>query len=374
MRMIKSLLLIPLLLIGLVGCAEQKLLEKVGLTILVGYDLGNENDLSTTAVIRQVNPEFQSNIEVISAEDKTSKGSRTKINRKSSKKIVAGQLRVVLYGDEIAKQGIDETLIALGRDPNISSSIYMAVVEGESKTLLDYKYENIEDIGEHIFKLLQQNIDEEQIISTTLHEVSHDYHSIGEDIAMPILSREGETINISGMALFKKGQMVGVLPAEDGFYLKISRDRYDSGTFETTIESKDLEGALKNDPPKEISVVLDTIKSKNELKLINKSEPEFDLHITMNARLLELSVDMDLGNPKNIAIMEKAISESLSNEIMRVIRYCQEVNSDVFGLGQQYQSSVRNSNLTEEKWDEMYQKVKVNVEIDFNIIRSGTLN
>lgn len=374
MRRIKSLLLIPLLLIGLFGCAEQKLLEKVGLTVLLGYDLGDESDLSTTAVIRQVNPEFQSNIEVITAEDKTSKGTRTKINRKTSKKIVAGQLRVILYGDEKAKQGIDETLNALGRDADISSSIYLAVVEGESKSLLSYNYENVEDIGQHIFKLLEQNIKEEQIISTTLHEVSHDYHSIGEDIAMPMLTQEGETINISGMALFKKGKMVGILPAEDSFYLKLSRDRYDSGTFETTIESENLEGALKNNPPKEISVVLDTIKSQKELKLINQTEPEFNLYIKMSARLLELNVDMDLGNSKNIANMEKAINDRLSSEITRVIRYCQEVNSDVFGFGQQYQSSVRNSNLTDEKWEKIYQNARVNVKLDFNINRSGTLN
>ena len=104
MRKLKFQILIPLLLISLVGCAEQKLLERVGLAILVGYDLGNEGDLSTTAVIRQVNPDFESNIEIISAENQTSKGTRTKINRKSSKKIVAGQLRVALYGSELAKK------------------------------------------------------------------------------------------------------------------------------------------------------------------------------------------------------------------------------------------------------------------------------
>ena len=72
--------------------------------------------------------------------------------------------------------------------------------------------------------------------------MSHDYHSVGEDISMPILSREGESITISGMALFNKGEMVGALPATDSFYLKLVRDHYDSGTFETQIATEDLEG------------------------------------------------------------------------------------------------------------------------------------
>ena len=372
MRMLKVLMLIPLLLFSLVGCAEQKLLENVGIAILVGYDLGDEGDLSNTAVIRQVNPDFESNIEIISAENQTSKGTSSEINRKSSKKVVTGQLRVALYGNELAKEdGIGNSIQALSRDSNISGSVYMAVVESEAKTLLKYNYENITDIGQHIFKLLEQNIEEEQIISSTLHEVSHDYYSIGEDIAMPIISREEELISISGVALFKKGKMVGELPAEDSFYMKLSRDRYHSGTFEALINNEDFEKALMKDPPEKISVVLDTIKSESDLKLIKQSTPEFDLHITVEARLLELNEEIDLGVPKNVAILEKAVSKSLSREISRVITYCQEVNSDVFGLGSQYRSSVRNSNLTEEKWHEMYQKAKVNVQVDIKITRSG---
>lgn len=211
MRKVKSLILVLLILVSLTGCAEQKLLERVGLIILVGYDLGEESSVSTTAVVRQVSPEFESNIEIISAENETGKGTRAIMNRKTSKKFVEGQLRVVLYGDELANQGISNTLNALTRDSDISGGIFIAVVEGETKEILEYSYKDIEDIGQHIYKILEQNIEEELIMSTTLHEVSHDYHSVGEDISMPILSREGESITISGMALFNKGEMVGAL-------------------------------------------------------------------------------------------------------------------------------------------------------------------
>lgn len=374
MRKVKSLIFLLLILLSLTGCAEQKLLESMGLTILIGYDMGEKSSLLTTAVVRQVNPEFESNIEIISAENETSKGTRAIMNRKTSKKLVEGQLRVVLYGDELANQGINTTLNALTRDSDISSGIFMAVVEGEAKTFLEYSYKNIDDIGQHIYKLLEQNIEEELVMSTTLHEVSHDYHSIGEDISMPILSREGESITISGMALFNKGEMVGVLPATDSFYLKLVRDHYDSGTFETQISTEDFEGTLMDDSTGEFSVVLDTIKSKEKLELVNHEVPEFDLSIRLDARLLELNAEIDLGDPTNVVMIEKAISKSLSNEVSRVIQYCQDVNSDVFGLGQQYRSSVKNSNLTEDKWKEMYQQAKVNVQVDLKILRSGILD
>jgi len=374
MKKFRFFLIMLFLLVILIGCAEQKLLERVGLVTLLGYDLGSENLLSTTAVIRQVNPEFQSNIEIINAENETSKGTRTKINRKVSKKVVPGQLRVTLFGQELAEKGIGQNVDALSRDSVISGSLFMAVVEGQAEELLTYKYENIEDIGQHIFKMLEQNIESEQIISTTLHEVAHDYHSIGEDIAMPIIKREEELILISGVALLNQGKMVGKLPPDDSFYLKLVRDRFEAGTFEASLKSEDIDSSLMKDPPKELSVVLDTIKSKKNLKLVKQSTPEFDLHISMKARLLELNEEIDLGDPKNIAKLEKGISKFISKEISRIIAECQEMGSDVFGFGEKYRSSVRNSELTNEKWHELYKEAKVNVNIDFTILRTGTLD
>ena len=33
---------------------------------------------------------------------------------------------------------------------SVSNGIFMAIVEGETETLLKYEYQNIEDIGQHI--------------------------------------------------------------------------------------------------------------------------------------------------------------------------------------------------------------------------------
>ncbi len=364
-------IIILVLFISLVGCTQPKILEELGLTTLVGYDLGSEDSVSATTVILQVNPELQSNVEVISAEDQTSIGTSSKINRKNSLKIMYGQMRVGLYSEELSKEGIGHYIETLSRNPSISSSIIMAVVDGQTKSLLGYQYQTIENIGEHIFKLLEQNVKQEHMISSTLHEVSHDYFSPGKDISMPVIKRNDESVEISGVALFKRDKMVGQLSAEDSFYVKLIRDNYDSGMFETNIKGDYLPSSLMNNPPDEIPVVLDTIQSKRDLKLANPKTPEFDLHLTLEARLLEIMPNIDVGKQKNVAELEKAISKSLTSEVSRIIAYCQEVDSDIFGLGESYRSSVRQSKLTDEKWHELYREAKVNVQIDFTLIRDG---
>jgi len=359
------------LFVSLVGCAETKILEQIGLTTLVGYDQGDEEKLSVTAVVRQVNPEAQSNVVIFTNEDATSKGTNIKATRQSSKKLVNGQMRVVLFGDELAKNGVHHLTDTLLQNPDVSNSLYTAVVEGQTKSLLEFQYENIEDIGQHIFKLLEQNIQEELTVSSTLHEVSHDYHSLGRDMAMPILKRDDQLIEINGVALFKEGEMVGNLSIADGFYLKLVRDKYDSGMIETILKGDDIPPSLKKNKSDEIPLVFDTIRSEKDFKLIDKTTPEFDLHLTLKARLLEIRTDINVGDPKTVAELEKAISKNLSNELSRVIAYCQEVGSDIFGFGEYYRSAVRNSKLTQEKWDELYKDAKVNINIDFTILRNG---
>jgi len=370
MKKLRHIIILLLPFIFLYGCAETNILDQVGLTTLVGYDVGKEEEIATTAVIREVNPEFQSNVEVLTTEDSTSKGNRMKSNRKLSKKIMVGQMRVILFGEELAKDDLHYYINTNLENASVSNSLYMAVVEGKTESLLKYEYKNIDDIGQHIYKLLEQNIKQEYTISPTLHEIAHDYYTTGKDIAMPILKRDGELVELNGIALFKDGKMVSTLPAKDSFYIKVVRDTFKVGIFETTLHEDDLPSTLLKSKEK-IPVAFDAIQSKRDIKLVDASKTEFDLNIKMKARVLEVHKDINLGNPKKVAELEKAISKKLSKDVSRVIAQSQKVQSDVFGFGEKYRSTVRNSNLTKEKWHEMYKDIKVNVNVDFVIVRNG---
>lgn len=356
---------------SLTGCVEENILDRIGLATVVGYDAGTEEKISTTAVIREVNPEFKSNVKVVTTESDTSKGNRMKTTRKLSQKVMVGQMNVTLVGEEFAKDDIHHLVDTLLEDASVSNSLYVAVVEGETAPLLTFEYKNIDDIGQHIFKLLEQNIHEEYMISSTLHEVGHNYYSAGQDIALPLLKQNEELIEISGVALFKEGTMVDSLPAEDSFYLKLIRDTFKSGLFEMILKEEEVPADFLKESTNEISMAFDAIRSKRIWKLVDASKPEFDFHLQLKARVVEIYPDLNMGDPKTVAELEEAVSKKMEKEVSRVIALTQEVNSDVFGFGEKYRSSVRNSNLTKEKWHEKYPDIKVNVNVDFVILRDG---
>ncbi|MBN8193472.1 hypothetical protein JI667_15080 [Bacillus sp. NTK074B] len=56
-----------------------------------------------------------------------------------------------------------------------------------------------------------------------------------------------------------------------------------------------------------------------------------------------------------------------------LLAYCQSKSSDVFGFGEEYRTKSIHSNLTDEEWHDMFKDIKVNVNIDFVIIRTGVV-
>lgn len=366
----KGILLIILLLVScmlIMGCAESKILERIGLVTLIGYDLEDDKP-SATSVIRQINPEFESKVEIQSESEATSKGSRTKVDMKTAKKIAAGQLRVVLFGEELAKKGIEHPLHTLMMNNEVSTSIYLAVVKGTTKSLLDYQYPDITDVGQHIYNLLDHNVKQQQSISSISHEIARDNYSQVRNFALPVLRKKGDFIQIDGVAFFNRGKMVGNLPAGDIFYIMMMQNNFDNGTLELDLDGESIDTNFKEE---NINIAIDSIKSSRKIKVINPESDEFDLDIKMECRLLENPATIPTNDPKVLEKIEKAMNKKIESEVSRVLKYSKEVNSDIYGFGEQYRAQVRDAKLTEEKWSEKYQKMKVNINVDVKIIRNG---
>jgi len=249
---------------------------------------------------------------------------------------------------------------------------FLAMADGKASDLLKLKAAHIPDIGIHIFRFMEQNTKSKTMPSSTIQEVLHNHYTVGKEPIMPIISKNGEKgILFSGVAIFKGAKLVGKINTDQSFYLSLINDKYKSGSRDVIIESdnpKLMEGNTRT--PKTVAA-LDSIESNRNLKLINKAKPEFDIDIKLSARLLEITSSIDIANPQNIKLIETEIEKSMTKEIEKLIAFCQSINSDVFGLGDTYRSAVRDAKLTDKKWYKMYKNTKVNVKVDFTVIRTG---
>ncbi|KGR90118.1 hypothetical protein CD30_13270 [Ureibacillus massiliensis 4400831 = CIP 108448 = CCUG 49529] len=355
------------LLLFTVGCAEQKILERISLAILIGYDLENDNEVTATTAIRTVNQDYESVVLTKSETAATSKGTRVKVNLNTSKQVMAGQLRVVLLSKDLAEAGLNDTLHTIMMNSEMSSSVYLAVVDGDAKSLITAPYENVSDVGQHVFNLLDHNIEQELTVSSTGHEVLRDHYSSFKNMVLPLIKLEGkDEIQISGIALFDNTKMVGQLNDGDNvFYVQMLRKKFEYGTLQLEIPGDAF------DVKSNIQIAIDSIKSNRTIKVTNPDTPEFDIQLKVKCRLLELSEDLSIGDAMVLKKIEEEMSKKMKSELERILKFTQDLKADIFGFGEIYHGSVRDPELDGEKWAELFPKSKMNIDVDVQIIRNG---
>jgi spore germination protein len=361
---------LSILLLG--ACAEPKVLDRLGLITTVGYDLGKDGSLLGTLVELKIDPNAPKDVVIVESQAQTIRGIVTNANKKTSRRLTSGQLRVIIYGEDLLKKGKTKIAQTLTSDPIISDMTFLAMTDGRARDLLHLNVKHIPDIGIHIFRFMEQNTQAKMMPSSTTQEVLHDHFTVGKEPVIPIINKnDPDGIVFSGVGIFKSTKIVGKINTDQSFYLSLINDKYKSGSKDVLIESDSPKLNEGNERSHKTVAALDSIQSRSDIKLVHKDKPEFDIDIKLSARILEITSSIDIGNPQNIKLIEKEIEKSMKKDIEKLIAYCQSKNSDVFGLGDSYRSTVRHSNLTDEKWYKMYNNAKVNIKVDFSVIRTG---
>ena len=368
----KKLFIFVLLTLIISGCLQTNVLEKLGLTIAAGYDpLKNDQFLITTV---QTRIEDGEKAQIVTDTGNTGKDVRNALDREMDKKIVSGQLRLILYNKKLASKGLNPLLDSLYRDPSVGTMVFLTVSKGKAEDILSYRYSNIENIGTFLYNNIRKNIRRGQIPSSTLHEFQRDSYDVGRDPMLPILERHGNEIDISGIALFKNDKMVAEASPRESYLIQLIRSQSKLGSLEVVLNTDTLNEFMKANYPREkIYLVVRVLTSKNDIQLINQNKAKFNLDMNLNVDLLEQSASIDLGNPKVIDILQNEISKEISKEVEKVIHKLQHVQSDVVGFGEVYRSSVRDSKLTKNHWHEMFKEAAIDVSVKVRLDNTGII-
>lgn len=372
MILVRALAVLLLVSIVLTGCLRTKILERIGLIVAVGYEKGEkENEINGYTVVEQVEPKSKTNVQIIASKAFTSKGLRDEANRKSAKLLKSGQLRVALYGQSLAEKGIISIMDTLYRDVSISNMVYLAVVKGDVKDLLEHKYPHINDIGSFLYDMFEQNIHSEEIMPCTLHDFLNSYFMLADPL-LPIIQREDNQIVIKGLAAFKNDKMVTTFTSEEASVIHMVKSGFKSGLMEITID--DVSGLPLKSKTKQLHLVVDDATTFRKIKLVSKEEPRFSIKIKMKQKLQEISLPIEMDDMEVIKELEKKINERLEYRLQKLIKECQQLGIDPFGFGEIYRAGSRGETILIEDWRELFPKAKFDIEIDCHITRAGEVD
>lgn len=377
-KVLKFILISLMSLTLLAGCVEKNVLEQLGIVTAYGFDKANGNDmLQSTTVLFQFNPDITDASQIIYSEGHTFRELKKNANKKSGYKIVSGQLRTILYGPELAREGIFPYIDTLERDAAISDMVYIAVSNQPTQHVLSAtNYEQSPNIGTYIQRLIETAIEDERLNSNTLHEFTRAFFTIGQDPLVPIIKNHNDKAQLTGLAIFQDDRYVDELPLDDIFYVLLMTKQLKAGKVELNfpIESflNYMEDYEKPDSD-QVFVVLEKISNKTDVKITDIENLKYRVDINLEGRLVELTERIDLSNREALDLLEKTINKQIETKIEELIEKSKEANADFYGFGKKYISKKEGKNITKEQWRDMFQDIDVQVNVSTTIRSYGII-
>ncbi|MBL0387230.1 Ger(x)C family spore germination protein [Tumebacillus sp. ITR2] len=354
-----------------VGCGarQQRQLEQLGVISAVGYDQAEHENITGTVVIPNFTDTGKEKIDVLTGTGGSSKELRFALSRMSERKLVSGQIRVVLYGDKLAREGIMPYSDTLFRDVEIGSQIYLAVVDGRAVDFFAKRYPDKPSVDIYLYRMLRKEMEQNTLPRSNLHHFLHDVYDHGSDPVLPYLRLGKEDIIIDGVAVFKDDVMVGRLDPEETRYLAYLGGGNSMGEVDVTLQEKTRSGE-----PAHAVVMYMKVKRKLDISQV-QGHPKIVMHYEIDGAVTEYSGDSNLEEEPNIKKIELAIQKKMETSMKHLLHTLQhDYGSDPLGLIELYRSKGYVTKLDNKTGEDLYKKAELDVKVKMNILQTGMIH
>ncbi|MCC2364078.1 Ger(x)C family spore germination protein [Bacillus cereus] len=351
----KQILLFGISLIFMTGCLQKSLIDDVQLIQGIVYDTTKDKIKATIVCPVQ---QKGHKVQIFENIANTVKQGREKASFESAQPFAIGQLRVVLFTEQLAKKDITVAYDTLLRDSSIGHTIYLGILEGKGYDLFSEKYKNNFNVAIYIKNLLEHNMETGSLPNDNLQLNSYRYYKVGQDTFMPMLKKQKDKISIQGIALFNEETYVGKLEQKEMFVFRglLEKHRLNSQEFKS-------HGGY---------VLINNIRSTPSYRVrIKNGKPSFYIQVKVDARLQEVSKRISLEDKKNFEVITKNIEKQLNTDSKKLLKKLKDLNVDPFGLGSKFKQKYKPFDLNE--WKKIYKTVPIRVKYIVNIENSGVV-
>jgi len=363
-------------------------LNELAITVAMGIDKVEDEFQVTAQVVvpSEVSMEAgsgRSTVTLFQANGESIYEALRKMTIDSPRKIYPGHLRMLVIGEELAKEGIGKSLDLLSRDWELRSDFYVVVAKDQTAAEILNVTTTLESIpANKMYNTLKTSEKSWSVTKgITLDDLISDLISDGKD---PVLtgihiignknigsSKENvETITPSAriqydhLAVFKKDKLVGWLSERES---RGYNDIIDS------VKTKVASVSCLN----EGKVSIEVIQFKTDMKgTIYKGEPQVDIIVKAEGNVGEVACQINLEESKTMDELEKIYEEEVKEIMKQTIDTVQKkYKADIFGFGEAiHRSNPKVWKKIKEQWDEKFTELVVNVKVDMKLRRTGTVN
>ena len=225
-----------MLLILLSGCWDSRDLEELSFPLAAAYDLHRPGSadptdppapagkklLDLTTVVPNLTPKAPTPVNVETLSGVNIGDVRQRRGLTDADTYVTGMNRVIVLGEELARQGLNPYMDVLWRGSTISGTMYMAVAAGRGEDIIKTPIKTFNNIGNYLIAFFN-GMNKRTFIPVTNINQFHINQAAGKNPVLPIMERKDDRVVITGVALFKKDRMVSKLGIEEAHDLVLLR-------------------------------------------------------------------------------------------------------------------------------------------------------
>jgi spore germination protein KC len=387
-KSITVLVIIIMIINILTGCWSKKELNEIAIASAIGIDKSEGQYLVTAQLMNpgeiagQNATGARSPILTFRTSGKTVFEALRRLTTESPRRIYLAHIRVVIFGEELAKEGIANVLDFLARDPEFRADFYTLVAK-------DTKAEEVLSIltilekipANKIYSALETSerswaathaVQLDELINNIVSQGTNPVitgvllrgnSDVGKNMENVRNAKIPALLKIGNLAAFKDDKLVGWL------------------TEEESIGYNAMMGNIKNSVatipwPEGGLLAIEVTKTSSKIKSnFENGRPKIEVNYEVEANIGEVQCDVDLTKNENISQIEAVFESFAERRIRKTIeRAQQDLKSDILGFGEviHRQNPKAWKNL-KKNWNEEFVKLSVEILVKSRIRRLGTI-
>ena len=310
-----------------------------------------------------------------------------KLTKQVPRKIYYSHLSMVVFGEDVARDGISKTVDFLSRDHEMRSDFYIVIARETNAYNILSTYTSLEKIpANKMFSTLENSA---QVWAATgkvrLDQLISEIASQGTSLVLTGIRIEGEkekrdtpenvvqitqvaSLKYDGMGVFKEDRLIGWLNEEES-----KGYNYTIGNVTSTVIK--LQNICKENEDENLGI--EVIKTDAKMKgQVQEGKPKIDLMIKGEANVTDVECYIDLINNRTIEEIQNETNKTIKKNVEEAIKKAQtEYKIDIFGFGEAiYRSNPQYWREVKDNWDQEFENLTINVQVDMSIERIGTID
>jgi spore germination protein KC len=386
---VRLTVLLAMAALGLAGCWDRKELDDLAIAVGMGFDQAGKQVRVTTQIVNpgevassKKESGYTTPVTSISMSGATTFEAIRKISTASPRKIFSSHLRVLVIGEELARQGVTKIVDGISRNHEFRSDFYILVAQGTTAAQILNITTPIDKIpGNKMFESLEKS---ERLWAPTvtmqLDQFMSDLSNPAKATTLTAIRVIGDaeaggrmdnvskvspaaTLQYAGQAILKNGRFVDWMNEEES-----KGYNYIMGHVQNSAEHIScLDGGVMSVEDERTNV---RIKGK-----VVRGQPKITVDLFAEESIAENQCSVDVTKPQNITMLEQIAEEKLGRIMEEAIRKAQKNKADIFGFGDAIEDVNPKAWLKlRENWDSRFADLDVKVNVDIQIRRFGTTN